>query len=47
MKFNLERHFLKLNTLILKYNVMTDPRKGAGGGFRMAFTMNIEIKYNI
>lgn len=45
MKFNLERHFLKLNTLILKYNVMTDPRKGAG--FRMAFTMNIEIKYNI
>ena len=32
MKFNLERHFLKLNTLILKYNVMTDPRKGAGGG---------------
>lgn len=46
MKFNLERHFLKLNTLILKYNVMTDPRKGAGG-FRMAFTMNIEIKYNM
>lgn len=32
MKFNLERHYLKLNTLILKYNVMTDPRKGAGGG---------------
>lgn len=51
MKFNLERHVLKLNTLILKYNVMTDPRKGARGeggwGFRMAFTMNIEIKYNI
>ena len=51
MKFNLESHVLKLNTLILKYNVMTDPRKGArsggGGRFRMAFTMNIEIKYNI
>lgn len=31
MKFNLERHVLKLNTLILKYNVMTDPRKGARG----------------
>lgn len=30
MKLNLERHVLKLNTLILKYNVMTDPGKGAG-----------------
>ena len=32
---------------IIRYNVMTVPRGGGGGAFRLAFTVNGEIKGNI